>query len=159
MKKVIILILSLFLLCACKQKEESISYDEYLNIKSQLELCDVFDRNIDFEVSLIVNPMNQEFRYDIIINNPSDSMYDITAVACAGEDDNAICPSIGLFDLSQYHLVPNYIDKENGFYKGINLSGIVKEVRSVKLYVSYYKDKEYKTKIEKYIEVFESETR
>ena len=152
--------LSIFLLCGClPAKEEHISYDDYLKIKSQLELCDSFDSYYNFEVSLVFNPINNQYRYDVIIDNPATPMYNIVAVAYAGEDDDSICPNIGLFDVTPYHLVPDYIDKENGFYKGVNLSGMVNKTTGVKLYVSYYLESECETKVEKYIEVFESEIR
>ena len=160
MKKLVILMLSLFLLCGCQpKKDEHISYDDYLKIKSQLELCESFNEYYNFEVSLVFNPIKNQYRYDVIIDNPATPMYNILAVAYAGEEDNAICPNIGLFDAMQYHLVPGLIDKENGYYKGINLSGIVEKEKTVKLYVSYYMESECKTKVEKYIEVSESEIR
>lgn len=159
MKKFLILILSVFLLCACQPKEESINYDEYLNIKKELEVCDSFDQDYDFKVSLIFNPINDQYRYDIVIDYPKCDMYDITALAYANEDDDSMCPNIGLFDVYKYHLINDFIDKKNGFYKGINLSGMCQDKTSVKLYVSYYLESDYKTKVEKYIEVFESETR
>ena len=160
MKKLVIFMLSLFLLCGCQpKKDEHITYDDYLKIKGQLEVCDSFDSYYNFNVSLVFNPINNQYRYDVIIDNPSTPMYNILAVAYAGEEDNAICPNIGLFDAIQYHLVPNRVDKENGFYKGINLSGMVNKTKNVKLYVSYYMESDCKTKIEKYIEVSESEIR
>ena len=160
MKKLMILLFLAVLLCSCQQKEEThISYDEYLEIRYQLEQCDTFDKDYDFKVSLIYNPINDQYRYDIIIDKPSCDMYDVTAVAYADEDDNEICPNIGIFDVYKYHLINDYIDKDKGFYKGINLSGMSGSNTGVKLYVSYYIDDEYKTKVEKYIEVFESEIR
>ncbi len=159
MKKLMILLFSAFLLCSCQQKEEFISYDEYLNIRSELEKCKSFDTNYDFKVSLIYNPINDQYRYDIIIDYPSRDMYDITAVAYADENDDEVCPNIGIFDINKYHLINDYIDKDKGFYKGVNLSGMCNEVGSVKLYVSYYLEDDYKTKVEKYIEVFEGEIR
>ena len=154
-----ILAISFIMLCACQPKSEHITYDEYLNIKKELELCQTFDQDVDFKVTLIFNPMNDKYRYDVLVDNPTCDMYDITAVAYAGEDDNEICPNIGLFDISKYHLINDFIDKENGFYKGINLSGMCDEMTNVKLYISYYLESDYKTKVEKYIEVFASEIR
>lgn len=156
MKKLMIFILSVFILCSCQSKqEEYISYDEYLNIKKELEVRETFDQDLDFKVMLVFNPMEDQYRYDIIIDYPTCDMYDITAVAYSGEDDDTMCPNIGLFDVYKYHLINDYVDKINGFYKGINLSGTCDEVTSVKLYVSYYLESDCKTKVEKYIEVFE----
>ena len=159
MKKLLILLFSAFLLCSCQSEEEYINYDEYIAIRSQLESATTFDTDYDFKATLIFNPIQQQYRYDIIIDYPKCDMYDVTAVAYMDENDDEICPNIGIFDVYKYHLINDYIDKDNGFYKGINLSGMCDTTGSVKLYVSYYLDDEYKTKVEKIIEVFESEIR
>lgn len=160
LKKLMILLFSSLFLCSCQQKEDVfISYDEYMNIRYQLEQCDTFDKEYDFKVALIYNPINDEYRYDIIIDQPSCDMYDVTAVAYADEDDDEICPNIGIFDVYKYHIINDYIDRDHGYYKGINLSGMTSSTGSIKLYVSYYLDDDYKTKVENFIEVFESEIR
>ena len=58
-------------------------------------------------------------------------------------------PSIGLLEKDTFSLKPNYIDKKNGYYKGINLSGTTSKNKfDVKLYLTYNtEDKQ----IERYI--------
>ena len=72
----------------------------------------------------------------------------IKAIAFIDKKDKNI-PSIGLLEKDTFSLKPNYIDKKNGYYKGINLSGTTSKNKfDVKLYLTYNtEDKQ----IERYI--------
>ena len=75
-------------------------------------------------------------------------MKNIKAIAFIDKKDKNI-PSIGLLEKDTFSLNPNYIDKKNGYYKGINLSGTTSKNKfDVKLYLTYNtEDKQ----IERYI--------
>ena len=80
-------------------------------------------------------------------------MYYIEAMAYAHEDDQKMCPVLGIVDDSISHMKVDYIDKSQHFYKGVQLSGEIEKIQDVKIYVCYYLDKEKTQKVEKYIEV------
>ena len=50
-----------------------------------------------------------------------------------------------------FHLKKDYVNKEEGYYKGIQLSGVSSMREEIKLYVSYYDEKN--DKIELFLEV------
>ena len=93
------------------------------------------------------------YRYDVIIDQPEVDMYYIEAMAYASEDNQKMCPVLGIVDESISHLKVHHVDKSKHFYKGVQLSGQTTQVQSVKLYVSYYLNEEKTERVEKYIEV------
>ena len=155
MYKKILLCLLCFLMCGCTKDMslEDQSFEIYKEIKNNILKQTLFDSTDDFQVSLIYNKINDEYRYDIIIDQPKNVMYDITAMSYAKEAEEEMCPNIGIFDYEPFHLKKDYINKKECFYKGIQLSGTTKIKQNVILYISYYTDKQKINKIEKYIEV------
>ena len=70
---------------------------------------------------MVVNKTsNDQIRYDVIINAPQIEMDNIKAIAYVDKKNKDI-PSIGLLEENSFSLKPNYVNKEEGFYKGINL--------------------------------------
>ena len=80
-------------------------------------------------------------------------MYYIEAMAYANENNQNMCPVLGIVDDSISHLKVHYVDKSKHYYKGVQLSGQTTQVQSVKLYISYYLDEDKTERVEKYIEV------
>ncbi|MCD8027324.1 MAG: hypothetical protein LUF02_01375 [Erysipelotrichaceae bacterium] len=151
MKK-LILILSILLLSACSTTSNEAGYDSYYEIKNnlinQVELSDDYP----FSICVVFNELDDYYRYDVVIDDAQVNIYDITAMAYCNEDDTT-CPVIGLFDEEPYHLIPNVVDKENNYYKGIQLSGTCEKIENIKVYISYYLDEGETEFQEYYIEV------
>ena len=67
-------------------------------------------------------------------------MYHLQAIAKVAGDDNESLPTLGnslrkIF----FSLVPEVVDKANGIYKGVNLSGITsKSEFSVLVYLTFF---------------------
>ena len=87
---------------------------------------------------MVVNKTsNDQIRYDVIINDPQIEMDNIKAIAYVDKKNKDI-PSIGLLEENSFSLKPNYVNKEEGFYKGINLSGLTTKTEfKVKIYFTY----------------------
>lgn len=70
--------------------------------------------------------LSNSYRYDLIIDQPLVAMYDVVVVMVENNQDfeslSVLSPSIGVFD-SYVNLVPNQVNSEKGFPKGILLSG------------------------------------
>ncbi len=113
----------------------------------------IFVDDYPFDVAVVFNEIDDYYRYDVIIDEAQENMFDITAMAYCNEGENNSCPVIGLFDDDPYHLIPNVVDKENHYYKGIQLSGNCDEKSTVKVYISYYLDEEETDFQEYYVEV------
>ena len=158
MKKIFFSILCIVLLFGC-QKEDMTYYDQYLNIKDQLLNQEIFDDDYNFNIRVIYNFIDQEYRYDVIIDEPTETMYNLVVLSYVDEDDDEMCPNLGIFDYDSYHLIPNFIDKDNNYYKGVQVSGMCQDDTLVKVYVSYFLDEALTQKVEKYIEVENSEIR
>lgn len=152
MKKLFVIILC-FLFCGCSNSKsvESQQFDEYHQIQDRLLQQTKFDVECDFDVYVVYNELENQYRYDLIIDNPDNLMYDITAMCYCNENIDDIFPCIGIFDDDLFHLKKDCVNKEEGYYKGIQLSGVSSMKEEIKLYVSYYDEKN--DKIELFLEV------
>ena len=81
-----------------------------------------------YDIALVVNKLDeQQYRYDVIIDNPRVAMYDIKALAVVNDltiaiDKENMMPSIGILDDSHYNMIPNQVDNEKNFVPGLDLS-------------------------------------
>ena len=156
MRKTILLLLFLVFCSACAAStQEDKQFELYNQLKKELIVREDMDKDIPCRIYVIFNPLDNEYRYDIVIDQVQENMYDIMAVAYAHEDDQQICPTIGIFDEDTYSLKVNYINKSEGFYKGIQLSGKCSQKQTIKLYLRYFTDEKREKSVEKYIEVNE----
>ena len=96
MKKILILILLIFLLSGCgvsKEKEEYLNYiDELKNIK---ESSKSYPFNIEVKYDRITK---KEIRYQVIIDEVKEDITDITMIAYHNIKTDDIYPSMGIFD-------------------------------------------------------------
>ena len=160
MKKIGLILLCVLMLCGCKKTQslESKQFDIYNTLKSQLSMQKQFDKESgDFTIQVLFQKRETDYRYDVIIDQPQNEMLSITALSYVDEKDENLCPSIGVFDEDDMHLRKGYVNKEEGYYKGIELSGVCQEIQPVKIYICYYNQEN--KKIEKYLEVIGHEVR
>ena len=153
MKKIWIGMMILLLCVACQSSSSNEQFQDYYQIKEQLITQQDFDEDYPFCVRVVFNHIDHLYRYDVIIDQPEVDMYYIEAMAYASEDNQKMCPVLGIVDESISHLKVQHVDKSKHFYKGVQLSGQTTQVQSVKLYVSYYLNEEKTERAEKYIEV------
>lgn len=153
MKKILLCLLISLFCVACQSSSFDEQFQEYYQIKEQLISHQEFDTDYPFHVQVVFYDLEDSYRYDVIIDQPQVDMYYIEAMAYAHEDDQKMCPVLGIVDDSISHMKVDYIDKSQHFYKGVQLSGETEKIQDVKIYVCYYLDKEKTQKVEKYIEV------
>lgn len=162
MKKIkkLIFLLLIVSITACSSpqvsKEEKL-YDRYYQ---KLLKQDVFETNTsDFSLMLVTNKLNKKYRYDLIVKDTQISMYKIRMLAIISKDTASSNPSLGILEDNKFSLIPNYVDKTNGYYKGVNLSGITKNKKfTVKLLISYYATKSSKKEIVRYFKLYGNAT-
>lgn len=160
MRRYLVICMLLCFMAGCTTHQDiDPAMQEYNQIEENIRKYKTYDEQFPFEINLIFNQIENEWRYDLVIDNPDVNMYDIKVLSYCQSQKDQICPSIGIFDEEVYNLKPNYISKNEGYYKGIQLSGITSDKENVYVYVCYYADENYQEKIEKYIEVKPSETR
>lgn len=121
MKKIVLIILfaiTIFSLSACsdeknvkveKTKEKvNVEKEKDIYIKSVKELKKVKEssEDIPFTIEVLCEKMSNEVRYQVIIDNPSNELRDISAVAIHDKQTDDIFPSVGIFD-KKVDLIPS----------------------------------------------------
>ena len=144
----------LILLSGCLERPRDIAFERALTLYEShyFSILDN-DRFLTFsnyfDISIEKYELSSQYRYDLIIDNPQVAMYDVVIVVVEGNQDfetlENLSPSIGVFD-STVNLVPNQVNIDKGFPKGILLSGISSnETIQLKVMISwkdYYKLKQ-----------------
>lgn len=160
MRKLLLCIFVILCLTGCQKKErEDVSdaqYKEYKEYVAKLDKRDSYEDSTEFSVKIIKNKTNKDnYRYDIIIDNPQIEMHNIKAIARIKVEEGYSYPSIGVLEEGAFSLVPNVVDKKKNIYKGINLSAISPyEKCKIQLYITFFLSEDSSTKrIERFIEV------
>lgn len=158
MKKIHIFIVLMVLFSGCqRQQEENASNSEYGEYIKRLHSQQTFINSTDeFNVKVIRNTKNEnDYRYDVVIDNPQIEMHAIKAVAQIPAVVGYSYPSIGILEEERFSLIPNVVDKENNIYKGINLSGISPyQDSTIYVYITFYTSTDdERERIERYMEV------
>lgn len=160
MKKWIVIIVCFFL-CGCKANTEETNstdkqYKEYKTYVDTLDKQTKFaSEDANFTTRVIVNETNKgNYRYDIIIDNPTIAMYNIKVVASIDDSETTSYPTLGILDEESFALIPGVIDKTKNIYKGINLSGISsKKQATIKIYITFSTSEEGTELEERFIQV------
>ena len=140
MKKIIVLLLCLFIFTGCQSDDASLKlYNEMIDILNNAE--DFSTESKYFTSTFEVTSTNDGLRYYIVIDNPTMAMYDVNVLAFEeGTNTNdEFAPNAGVFD-SDINLVPNQINKDKGFVKGISISGICTDTTKTILCLVQWKD-------------------
>lgn len=129
MKKILISILCFIMLCGCSKTQlaqgDVDEYKTYYN--TVIENVTFNQTSLYFDVSSeMVQVEDGTYRYYIVIDNPKLAMYNIVTIAVENdtpyEQADGMMPSMGIFDDSK-SMIPYQVNSENGFVKGIALSG------------------------------------
>ncbi|MDD2591683.1 MAG: hypothetical protein PHP11_00705 [Erysipelotrichaceae bacterium] len=132
MRKILTILLLLILLMGCSDNNESsdsIKLENYAYIYQTITDNDTFNTTTEhFDMNVVMSQIDdQNYRYDIIIDDPKVAMYDIKMMAVENNIDyslaNKMMPSIGIFDEEEYNMVPYQINTELGYVKGLIISG------------------------------------
>ena len=132
MKKILLYLSLLLLVTGCKnntRQPEQEKYNSYLSYYQSILDSDIeMSSSQCYDIALVVNKLDeQQYRYDVIIDNPRVAMYDIKALAVVNDltiaiDKENMMPSIGILDDSHYNMIPNQVDNEKNFVPGLDLS-------------------------------------
>lgn len=164
MKRVIFIIICI-LLTGCSHRDlgdetNDVLLAQYKIYKNKLTRENEYQESSDeFAIKLIVNKMNDENRYDIIIDTPQINMYHLQAIAKIEGDSSNSLPTLGILEEETFSLIPNTVDKTKGIYKGINLSGVTsKDKFNVLIYLTFYSDESSIKKEERFIRLYGNTT-
>lgn len=127
MKKILI-VLMLVLLTSCNTYEEDETYSRYESVYRSIIENDKFQSySLNYEISgeVVENSEGMNYFY-IFIDKPNIAMYDISAMAIEKDveyNSNHMAASVGVIEDENYSMIPFQYNKDQGFYKGIMLSG------------------------------------
>ena len=142
MKKLLLVILCLFMTaCGTKTKDSDISdgvlkkyKDDLLYIK-KIKNFDNYSAKMN--IKLYYTEISEGYRYEMIIDEPKQNMYNIKAISYSASCLDDYQPTIGYFDKGTYSMIPGVVDKKKNIYKGITLSGRVKKKETLKLLIEF----------------------
>lgn len=126
-----IILLMVIFLVGCNSPEESdLLLDKYKAAYGDLVSSDKFNSSSAyFDIETVVNKIEiGKFRIDTIIDNPKVAMYNVQVIAEINSNGiqqyEEVLPSLGIVDQSHYHLIPFQVNKDEGFYGGLVISGV-----------------------------------
>lgn len=160
MRKLLIYSLIVFFLTGCTSKKEVsaelTAYQGYYKAISEYEKFSKTSNyyNVSAEMSKLPDGT---YRYYIFVDNAQIAMYDITILAIESGTSfttaTKMMPSIGIFDMQEYSMIPNQSYAEKGFVKGLMLSGESAEESIILKMLVEWKDKTLEKTSREYISI------
>ena len=132
MRSILNKILTVFLVsalwaCSLIPGKEKDANDRYFYLIDMLNEHETFSESsryfaIDVEMAKIDNG----YRYYIIVDEPQLAMYDIELIAIEKGVDysQTMAANIGVFEQTQYNMIPNQSNAKDGYVKGLVASGV-----------------------------------
>ncbi|MDD3048954.1 MAG: hypothetical protein PHQ89_03125 [Bacilli bacterium] len=127
MKKIFLLVIISLLLTGCNDSNISNEKIEYNNYIKDLKNTDIkyFNNNIPFNIEVFFEKdIETEITYRVIIDNPTESIKKIKAIAIHNYKTEDIFPTSGIFE-EELNLIPDVIDVKNNNVEGIILIGYI----------------------------------
>lgn len=132
-KKALVLFLLLSLSACTFDTQEYLSQENYKRYQAYYTSIFDNDRFITFTdayyIELVFTKIQDQYRYDIIIDEPAIAMYDIEVMVVENdvifERADKMMPSFGIFELNETNMIPFQVDVDKGYAKGIIVSGMV----------------------------------
>lgn len=123
MKKILIVIMLMFLISGCKKLESTDSENKkYYSLIKELSKVNKSSDSIPFEINITVRDLiDNELIYRVYIDNVKENIYDIETIAIHNLPTEDIFPTSGVFD----NKVDLLIDKKENSSKGIILGGYI----------------------------------
>jgi len=142
MKKIVVITFIIFTLVGCNSNnnlsEKKKLYQEMLK-RLEVSTNDHFMKPLLFDINIYVDKViDSEIMYRVIIDNPKEEIKKISALVVHNYPTSDIFPSIGIFD-SKVNLIPNYIDVNNNYVKGITLVGYIPYNGDINLFNGEFK--------------------
>jgi len=155
MKKIGLSLLLILSLSACvSNSNEELTYQIYkTTYQSILNTTSFQTSSQNFNINVTLTDQgNGNVRYDLFVDEPKISMYDIEILAIVDTGllvvSEAMMPSIGIFEDAQYHMIPYQINADYGYQKGFNLNGVITSrqltLKVLVMWKDYFKIRTYK---------------
>ena len=161
MKKLLCVFILLLTLCACDDSGKQVADpdERYMYIIEMISEHESFETASDyFDINVEMAKIENGYRYYITVDNPRIAMYDVEMLAIEKNVDyrTQMAANVGIFDEKEYNLVPNQANVDQGYVKGLVISGVSK-YPDTKLYVFVqYKNRDYSVTRSEYFELVAS---
>ena len=149
MKKVLIVLLFLITLCGCQEevgKKDVDPNQRYFSLIDSIKEHEVFAESSNYyDISAEMAKIDGGYRYYVTIDQPTSALYDVEVLAIEPDVDyrNSMAANAGIFEESEYTMIPNQKNPDKGYVSGIVVSGVSKKPETtLYVYVSF-KNKDY----------------
>ena len=158
MKKAGIILLLLLVLCGCQEdgKQKADPDERYMYIIEMIGEHESFQEVSNyFDIATDMAKIEKGYRYYITIDNPRIAMYDIEMLAVEKGVDyrNNMAANCGIFEDKEYHMVPNQSNIDQGFVKGIVISGVSASPETTLYVFVQFKNSDYSTYMSEYFKL------
>lgn len=144
-KFTLILVMLLVLIgCSKGSSREEVLLSKYETAYNELVSNTKFEEQSEYyHLEVLTSKLEDgTYRVDVILDQAQIAMYNIQMIMeldSTGEEQyEEINASLGIVDDSQYNLIPNQVNEDNGFYAGLILSSISKnESGSLKMMITW----------------------
>ena len=147
MKKLVIIFSILLCLFGCSSNETTdVSTERYLNLINIINENDVFlEESNYYDISVEMAKIDDGYRYYVIIDNANISMYNIEALAIEKNVDYSekMAANIGIFEETEYNMVPNQTNPDKGYVQGLVASGLTDKAKTTIYIMVQWYDKDY----------------
>ena len=98
-----------------------------------------------FDIAVEMAKIESGYRYYITVDNPRIAMYDIELLAIEKDVDymNNMAANVGIFEETQYNMVPNQANSEMGYVKGVVASGVTNNPQTTLYVFVQFKNSDY----------------
>ena len=132
MKKFIVVLMMCILMTGCNfNVTKDVSVDSrYEDMIELLITNEKFATESNYyDVSYDIVKLNEGYRYYIYIDNPRIALYNVQVLAIEDGIDYSryMAANVGIFEDTQYHLVPNQTNVDKGYVKGLMISGVTEK--------------------------------
>ena len=141
MKKVILYLLLTLILTGCSvggRKDYTEKVQQYQSYYETILDQDKFEETSKFfDIKAEIGKSTDGYFYEVIIENAEIAMYDVKVLVVENKEnftDEAMQPSVGIFEAQPYNLVPGQVRKDKGYMNGFQLLKDISEPK-VKLQV------------------------
>ncbi len=141
MRKICCLILILFLFTGCENQEEQ-EKNDYIAYKNNLLSTKEYSKDLPLDIIIdIEREDEQTIAYKVTLTNPKENMHKIKAMVVNNYSNEAVFPTIGLFD-DKEELRP-----ENKDLNELELTGTIESTKNIsslklnlKVWIEYQND-------------------
>lgn len=158
MKKFLIVFSIILILTGCQDAGRSMANpnERYSYIIDMIKEHEVFVTSSNyFDIACEMAKIDDGYRYYITVDNPRLAMFDVEMLAIEDNVDylNTMAANVGIFEDSEYNIVPNQSNPSKGYVKGVVASAITKKPSTTLYIFVQFKNSDYSTTYSEYFKI------